>query len=72
MPGSPPGTWAGLELLVTLVFGTADRYLNPDLARQLAGLFRHADLHLVQGASHLPHRDQFEPVARLLTGVTAR
>jgi pimeloyl-ACP methyl ester carboxylesterase len=43
---------AALELPVTLVFGAADRHLNPDLAGQLAGLFRHAELHLVEGASH--------------------
>jgi haloalkane dehalogenase len=66
------GHLAGLELPVTLVFGAADRYLNPDLARQLAGLFRHADLHLVQGASHWPQWDQPEPVARLLTKTTRR
>jgi haloalkane dehalogenase len=66
------GHLAGLELPVTVVFGAADRYLNPDLARQLAGLFRHAELHLVQGASHWPQWDRPELVARLLTRATAR
>jgi haloalkane dehalogenase len=42
------GHLAALELPVRLVFGAADRYLNPDLAGQLVGLFQRADLHLVQ------------------------
>jgi haloalkane dehalogenase len=63
------GHLAALEVPVTLVFGAADRYLNPDLARHLAGLFRHADLHLVQGASHWPQWDQPAAVARLLLAV---
>lgn len=62
---------AALEVPVTLVFGAADNYLNPDLARQLAGLFRHADLHLVQGASHWPQWDQPKLVARLITQAAA-
>jgi haloalkane dehalogenase len=66
------GHLAALELPVTLGFGAADRYLNPDLARQLAGLFRHAEVHLVQGASHWPQWDAPELVARLLTRPTAR
>jgi pimeloyl-ACP methyl ester carboxylesterase len=37
----------------------------------LAGLFRHADLHLVQGASHWPQWDQPELVARLITQAAA-
>jgi hypothetical protein len=45
----PAGHLAALELPVRLVFGAADRYLNPDLAGQLVGLFQRADLHLVQG-----------------------
>lgn len=57
---------------MTLVFGAADHYLNPDLARYLAGLFRHADLHLVEGASHWPQWDQPQLVARLITQATPR
>jgi haloalkane dehalogenase len=60
------GQLAALDVTVTLVFGAADRYLNPDLARHLAGLFRHADLHLVDDASHWPQWDQPELVAQLL------
>jgi haloalkane dehalogenase len=66
------GQLAALEVPVTLVFGAADNYLSPDLARQLAGLFRHAELHLVQGASHWPQWDQPELVARLLLTLPER
>jgi haloalkane dehalogenase len=60
------GHLAALDPPVTLVFGAADRYLNPELARHLAGVFRHADLHLVDDASHWPQWDQPELVAQLL------
>jgi haloalkane dehalogenase len=60
------GDLARLDLPVTLIFGAADGYLNPELARHLAGLFPHADLHLVNDASHWPQWDQPEIVARLI------
>jgi haloalkane dehalogenase len=60
------GDLAGLDLPVTLIFGAADDYLSPGLARHLAGLFPHADLHLVDDASHWPQWDQPETVARLI------
>lgn len=66
------GQLAALELPVTLVFGAADRYLNPELARHLAALFRHTDLQLVEGASHWPQWDQPERVAQLVTQATPR
>ena len=66
------GHLAALEVPVTLVFGAADRYLNPDLARHLAPLFRRADLHLVDDASHWPQWDQPELVAQLLKQAVPR
>ena len=45
---------AGLDIPVRLIFGALDRYLGPDLAAHLAGLFPKAGLHLVEGASHWP------------------
>jgi pimeloyl-ACP methyl ester carboxylesterase len=66
------GHLAALEVPVTLVFGVADRYLNPDLARHLAGLFRRADLHLVDDASHWPQWDQPELMAQLLKQAVPR
>jgi 2-hydroxy-6-oxonona-2,4-dienedioate hydrolase len=59
------GQLASLEVPVRLVFGALDRYLSPDLAAHLAGLFPTAGLHLVAGASHWPQWDQPEAVAEL-------
>jgi hypothetical protein len=41
------GRLSGLDVSVTLLFAVNDEYLSPELARHLAGLFTHADLHLV-------------------------
>jgi pimeloyl-ACP methyl ester carboxylesterase len=51
---------------VSLVYGARDEYLSPGLARHLAILFGHAELNLVDGASHWPQADQPETVARIL------
>jgi pimeloyl-ACP methyl ester carboxylesterase len=64
------GDLAALEAPVTLIFGTADPYLTPDLARHLAGLFRSGELHMLDGASHWPQWDQPEIVARLIEGAS--
>jgi pimeloyl-ACP methyl ester carboxylesterase len=45
---------------------------NPDLARHVAGLFRHVDLQLVEDASHWPQWDQPELVAQLIKQATSR
>jgi haloalkane dehalogenase len=60
------GRLAALDVPVLLVYGAADEYLNPGLARHLAGLFGRAELHLVDGASHWPQADQPETVAQIL------
>ncbi len=60
------GDLAALEVPVTLVFGAADHYLSAHLARHLASLFRDADVHLVDNASHWPQWDQPELVAKLI------
>jgi haloalkane dehalogenase len=60
------GDLAGTDLPVTLIFGADDDYLSPRLARHLAGLFAHADLQLVDNASHWLQWDQPEIVARLI------
>jgi haloalkane dehalogenase len=63
-------TWDGrlatLDIPVTLAFGALDRFLNPDVAAHLAGLFKDAELHLVDGASHWPQWDKPEVVAELI------
>jgi pimeloyl-ACP methyl ester carboxylesterase len=60
------GDLARLDMPVTLIFGGTDDYLSPGLAQHLAGLFPHADLHLVDNASHWPQWDQPAIVARLI------
>ncbi len=60
------GDLAALKVPVTLVFGAADHYLSAHLARHLASLFRDADVHLVDNASHWPQWDQPELVAKLI------
>jgi haloalkane dehalogenase len=62
------GQLAGLDAPVRLIFGGRDRYLSPDLARDLAGLVGSDDLHVVDGASHWPQWDQPQQVAELLDG----
>jgi pimeloyl-ACP methyl ester carboxylesterase len=60
------GRLADLDVPVSLIYGTRDPYLSPGLARHLTTLFRHADLHLIDAASHWPQADQPETVARLV------
>jgi pimeloyl-ACP methyl ester carboxylesterase len=60
------GALSHLEVPVSIIFGEADRYLNPSLAAELAGLFKDPEFHLVQDASHWPQYDQPEVVADLL------
>jgi pimeloyl-ACP methyl ester carboxylesterase len=60
------GQLGALEVPVTLIFGADDRYLNRELAAHLTGLFRKAELHLIEGASHWPQWDQPEVVSELI------
>jgi pimeloyl-ACP methyl ester carboxylesterase len=55
-----------LEVPVSVIFGETDRYLNPSLAVEIAGLFKDPSFHLVQNASYWPQYDQPEVVADLL------
>jgi pimeloyl-ACP methyl ester carboxylesterase len=52
---------------VRVLFGAADPYLNANVARDLAGQFPHADLHLVEGAHHFVQMDEPERVAHEIT-----
>jgi len=61
------GALGHLEVPVSIVFGEDDRYLNPSLAAEIAGLFKNPSFHLVPDASHWPQHDQPELVAQLLT-----
>ena len=60
------GALGHLEVPVSVIFGGGDRYLNPSLAAEIAGLFKDPSIHLVQDASHWPQYDQPEAVAKLL------
>jgi pimeloyl-ACP methyl ester carboxylesterase len=52
---------------VRIVFGEADPYLNANVARELAGLFPNAQLHLVPGAKHFVQMDEPRRVAEEIT-----
>ena len=65
------GALGHLEVPVSIIFGETDRYLNPTLAAEIAGLFKDPSLHLVQNASHWPQWDQPETVAELIKKATA-
>lgn len=51
---------------VSVIFGARDRYLNPRVARQLAGAFPAADLHLLANAGHYVQVDEPAAVASRL------
>jgi pimeloyl-ACP methyl ester carboxylesterase len=51
---------------VRVIFGARDRYLNPRVARDFAGLFPNSELHLVGGAGHYVQVDQPQQVADLI------
>jgi pimeloyl-ACP methyl ester carboxylesterase len=56
---------------VSIIFGESDRYLNPSLAREIAGLFADPSVHLLHGASHWPQHDQPQVVADLLADIAS-
>jgi haloalkane dehalogenase len=60
------GALGHLDVPISIIFGETDRYLNPSLAAEIAGLFKDPSFHLVQDASHWPQYDQPELVAQLL------
>ena len=60
------GALGRLEVPVSIIFGESDRYLNPSLAAEIAGLFKDPAFHLVHSASHWPQYDQPERIAELL------
>ena len=65
------GALRDLKVPVSIIFGESDRYLNPSLAREIAGLFSDPSLHLVPGASHWPQHDQPQVVADLLADIAS-
>jgi haloalkane dehalogenase len=65
------GALGELEVPVSIIFGESDRYLNPSLAREIAGLFADPSLHLLPGDSHWPQHDQPQVVANLLADISS-
>ncbi len=65
------GALGDLVVPVSIIFGESDRYLNPSLAREIAGLFSDPSLHVVPDASHWPQHDQPQVVADLLADIAS-
>ena len=65
------GALSDLVVPVSIIFGESDRYLNPSLAREIAGLFSDPSLHVVPDASHWPQHDQPQVVADLLADIAS-
>ena len=65
------GALRDLEVPVSIIFGESDRYLDPPLAHEIAGLFTDPSLHIVPDASHWPQHDQSRVVAALLTDIVS-
>ena len=63
------GALRNLQVPVSVIFGGSDRYLEPSLAREIAGLFTDPSLHVVPAASHWPQHDQPQLVADLLAAI---
>jgi pimeloyl-ACP methyl ester carboxylesterase len=61
------GELRSFERPVRVVFGDADPYLNRRVAADIAGLFPHAEMHLVPGARHFVQMDEPERVAEEIT-----
>jgi len=55
------------ERPVRIVFGGADPYLNANVAREFAGLFPKAELHVIPSARHFVQMDEPERVANEIT-----
>lgn len=51
---------------VKVIFGSSDRYLGPDLAREFASIFAHAELYLIEECNHYPQIESPEIVAKIL------
>jgi pimeloyl-ACP methyl ester carboxylesterase len=59
------GALKRLAVPVTIAFGHDDRYLNPSLAAEIAGLFANPSLLMVPHAGHWPQHDQPETLANI-------
>ena len=56
---------------VSVIFGRDDAYLNAGVAQHISGLFKHAQLHLLDHSSHWPQWDRPETVGALIKQTVA-
>lgn len=63
------GVLRALAVPVSVIFGGADRYLNPGLASEIAGLFSDSATHILPEASHWPQHDEPDAIATLLDDI---
>ena len=59
-----------LRVRTKIVFGTADPFLNVNVAREFKFLISGARLHLIDGAAHYVQLDQPEKVAEIILAAT--
>jgi haloalkane dehalogenase len=65
------GDLASFPAPIRFAFGERDEYLDPSLARSLAGLFGRSDVTLIEGAGHFPQLDApQETASAILTAPT--
>ncbi|MFC4035051.1 alpha/beta fold hydrolase [Streptomyces polygonati] len=62
------GEISSMRTPVDVIFGASDKYLDPGVARHLAGLFANARVTLLEGARHWVQSDRAAEVASLLKG----
>lgn len=60
------GRLSALDVPAAVIFGALDAFLNPGVATHLAGLFNHAEVHLIEKASHWPQWDKPDALAQLI------
>jgi haloalkane dehalogenase len=64
------GALTKVDVPVSLIFGSGDAYLSPELAFRLGDYFEHSAVHVVSEASHWPQWDQPDEVARILLALS--
>jgi pimeloyl-ACP methyl ester carboxylesterase len=60
------GALRDLQVPVSIIWGSNDRFLTSSLAYEIAALFDQPSLHLLPNAGHYPQHDQPDHVAELL------
>ncbi len=63
------GRLSGLHVPTTLIWGADDGVLPVSYAEELRGLIEGAELHVIEGAAHIPHIQQPEKYLQCLTAI---